>query len=174
MDLNNYIRTIMDFPKKGIAFKDISPLLANPEAFEFAINEIIRMNDFSNIDKIVGFDARGFLFGTPLALKVKKPFVMIRKKGKLPGEVIRKEYGLEYGSDIIEIQKDSIKNGDRILLVDDLLATGGTAKAGCELIKELGGKVEVVQFIVELKGIGGQEKLKKYKIKSLLEYEVLE
>jgi len=170
MDLNNYIKTVMDFPQKGIAFKDISPLLANPNALEFAIDRIIEENDFSNIDKIGGFDARGFLFGTLLSVKTKKPFFMIRKKGKLPGITISENYGLEYGTDTIEILTDAIESGDKVLLIDDLLATGGTAKAGCNLIEKQGGKVEVIQFVIELMGIGGQEKLKDYDVRSLLKY----
>lgn len=170
MELSNYIKTIHDFPSKGIAFKDISPLLANPQALEETINKIIEMNDFSSIDKIGGFDARGFLFGTILAIKTKKPFFMIRKKGKLPGLTLSKNYGLEYGSDSIEIQKNAIENGDNILLIDDLLATGGTAKAGCDLIEELGGNIKIIQFIIELNGLGGREKLSNYDIKFILKY----
>lgn len=170
MNLNNYIKTVMDFPQKGIAFKDISPLLANPNALEYAIEKIIEDNDFSNIDKIGGFDARGFLFGTILSIKTKKPFFMIRKKGKLPGITISENYGLEYGTDTIEILTDSVQSGDKILLIDDLLATGGTAKAGCDLIEKQGGQVISIQFIIELIGIGGQEKLKNYNIRSLLKY----
>jgi len=171
MDLNNYIRTVMDFPIEGIAFKDISPLLESVKAFEYTINKIIEENDFSKIDKIGGFDARGFLFGPTLAMKTKKPFFMIRKKGKLPGETISKNYGLEYGTDTIEILKNSVNKDDKVLLIDDLLATGGTAKAGCDLIEEVGGIVESIQFIIELNGLGGQEKLEKYNFKSLLKFD---
>lgn len=170
MNLNNYIKTVNNFPIEGIAFKDISPILANYQVFEYIIDKIIEENDFSKIDKIGGFDARGFLFGPTLAMKTKKPFFMIRKKGKLPGETISKEYGLEYGKDTIEILKESINKNDRILLIDDLLATGGTAKAGCELIEDCGGIIQSIQFIIELNKIGGQEKLKKYEIKSLVKY----
>ena len=119
---------------------------------------------------IGGFDARGFLFGTALALMVKKPFFMIRKKGKLPGVTVSENYGLEYGTDSIEIQTDALKKGDRILLIDDLLATGGTAKAGADLVEKLGGEIVGFQFIIKLNEVGGEDKLKGYKIKSLLEY----
>ncbi len=170
MDLNNYIRTIQDFPKKGIMFKDISPLVGNPKALNFAIDKIVEMNDFSKIDKIGGFDARGFLFGPLLSIKTGKTFFMIRKKGKLPGKCISESYGLEYGEDAIEIQEDAIEKGDRILLIDDLLATGGTAKAGCNLVEKKGGIIDSIQFIIKLNDIGGVDKLKNYKLKYLLEY----
>lgn len=170
MNLKNYIKTVKDFPKKGIEFKDISPILATPEVLEYIIDKIIKNNDFSKIDKIGGFDARGFLFGPLLSIKTKKPFFMIRKKGKLPGITISKNYGLEYGKDTIEMLTDSVKKGDKILLIDDLLATGGTAKAGCELIEEQGGIVESIQFIIKLNNIGGDEKLKNYNYKYLIDY----
>ena len=170
MDLKNYIRTVNNFPKEGVAFKDISTLIAEPRAFQFVIDSIIESHDFSQIDKIVGFDARGFIFGSALAIKVKKPFVMVRKKSKLPGKVISKDYGLEYGKDTIEIQVDSINKGEKVMLIDDLLATGGTVKAGIELVEELGGIVEVIQFIIILKDLGGVDKINNYNFHSLLFY----
>ena len=170
-DLDDYIRTIPDFPKSGIMFKDITPLLAEPEAFKYCIDTIASEYRW-RVDKVAGFDARGFLFGAPLAYKMGLPFVPIRKKGKLPGDCITAEYGLEYGKDAVQLHRDSISPGDRVLMLDDLLATGGTMEAGCNLVEQLGGTVAACQFIIELEGLGGKERLEKYNVKSLLQYQV--
>lgn len=165
---NISLRDINDFPKKGIVFKDISPLLANPSEMK---ELIIYLADFwkGKIDKIGGFDARGFIFASMLAYEMGLPFFMLRKKGKLPGECIEISYDLEYGSASIELQKDAITSGEKILLIDDLLATGGTAHAGCKLVEEVGGVVSGIQFIIELKDLKGRNLLAGYKTESILE-----
>lgn len=165
--LSRLIRTIDHFPKEGIAFKDISPLLANPEALKSLIKHLAK--EWSGtVEKIGGFDARGFIFGSLLAYEMGLPFFMLRKKGKLPGVCKEESYDLEYGSASLEIQDDSVKQGERVLLIDDLLATGGTALAGCKLIESLGGTVTGIQFIIELVDLDGKEKLKEYNIRSYI------
>ena len=163
MNLKDSIREIKDFPKPGIGFKDITTLLSNGEAFKFAVDEIIA-------DVIVGPEARGFLMGTPVAYGMGIGFVPVRKPGKLPGEVEKYEYGLEYGTDTLEIHKDSIKPGQRVAIVDDLLATGGTMEAAAKLIEKLGGEVVSMQFLIELEELKGAEKLSNYHVNSLIKY----
>jgi adenine phosphoribosyltransferase len=170
MDLKEYIRTIEDFPKPGISFKDISPLVSSPDALKELVRLIEEKIDISKIDKIAGFDARGFLFGPLLSVECNIPFVMLRKKGKLPGQCIGVYYDLEYGSNEIEIQVDAISKGERVLLIDDLLATGGTAKAGCQLVEQIGGIVENVVFVIELSFLDGSKKLDNYNVLSLVKY----
>ncbi|MGV2392841.1 UNVERIFIED_CONTAM: adenine phosphoribosyltransferase [Campylobacter lari] len=162
MNLNEYIRDIKDFPKKGIVFKDISPLLANGEALNYVINEMAKLA--TDVDVIVGPDARGFLFGTPTAAFLKKPFVMVRKPGKLPGEVISKAYGLEYGNDVLQIQKGFIKPGQTIAIIDDVLATGGTTDAIVQLLQEQGAIVKKVILLMELVNLNGRKRLEKNSI----------
>ena len=162
------LRDVPDFPKKGILFKDISPLLANPKELKQLIGYLSGYWK-GRIDKIGGFDARGFIFASMLAYEMELPFFMLRKKGKLPGECKETSYDLEYGSASLEVQVDSVKKGERILLIDDLLATGGTALAGCKLVESLGGEVSGVQFIVELKDLPGRKALSSYNVQSILE-----
>jgi len=169
-ELKKYIRSVKDFPIKGIMFRDITTLLLDPVASKKTIDELYDLAKDKNITKVVGIESRGFLFGMMLAEKLGVGFVPIRKPGKLPAETESIEYELEYGKDKIEIHKDAINEGDKILLHDDLLATGGTAAAACKLIEKLGGEVVQVSFIVELYFINGREKLEKYDVKALVDY----
>lgn len=171
MDIKNEIRVIEDFPKKGISFKDITTLIQNKEAFKYTIDTLKKALEDKKIDVVVGPEARGFIFGTPLAYALGAGFVPVRKKGKLPAETVSLEYQLEYGTDILEIHKDSIKKGQRVVIVDDLLATGGTIESVAKLVESLGGEVVSMEFIIELTGLKGREKLKKYQINSLVKYE---
>ncbi|ADO76840.1 adenine phosphoribosyltransferase [Halanaerobium praevalens] len=168
MDLSQKIRNIPDFPKEGILFKDITPLLRDKEALKEAIVKMADMFREHEIDYVVGIEARGFLVGTPLAIELDKGFIPIRKPGKLPDEVLNVSYQLEYGKNEIEIHKDAINKGDKILLVDDLLATGGTTLAATQMIESLGGEVVGCAFLLELDELSGREVLKNYKVKSLL------
>ncbi len=156
MDLKNFILAIPDFPKKGILFRDMSPLLANPDAFKETIRQMKEVWSDKGITKIGAFDARGFIFASALALEMKLPFFMLRKKDKLPGETLSVSYGLEYGSDVIEMQKSAVSSGDLVLLVDDVLATGGTANAGAELIERAGGSVAGLATVMELGFLDGR------------------
>ena len=169
-DLKQYIRDVLDFPKKGIIFKDITTLLKNPVALKLTLDTLCDRVKDMKIDKVVGIEARGFIFGAMLAEKLNAGFIPLRKPGKLPADVFKQTYELEYGTDTIEIHKDAISKGDRVLLHDDLLATGGTAKAACELIEKIGGNVVETLFIIELGFLGGREKLKNYKVDSLINY----
>ena len=170
MDLKQTVRVIEDFPKEGISFKDITTLLQDGKALKFAIDEIIADLKDKNVDLIVGPEARGFLMGTPVAYGMGVGFVPVRKPGKLPWEVESYAYDLEYGSNTLEIHKDAIKPGQRVAIVDDLLATGGTMEAAAELIEKLGGEVVSMQFLIELEDLDGREKLTKYNVNSLLKY----
>jgi len=165
------IREIQDFPIKGINFKDITTLLLDPKYLNRSIRAMYEQYQDKNIDLVAGIESRGFIFGTPLACMLGVGFVPIRKPGKLPAETISKEYKLEYGTNEIEIHKDSIKEGQRIVLVDDLLATGGTMVAATELIEELQGEIVGISFLIELIFLNGREKLKNYNIHSLVNYE---
>jgi adenine phosphoribosyltransferase len=168
LNLADKIRTIPDFPKEGIAFKDITTLLKDPAAYKEAINRIAKRYEDKDIDLVLGIEARGFLIGAPLALKLDKGFVPVRKEGKLPGDVVKTEYDLEYGSNIIEIHKDAIEQGAKILIVDDLLATGGTVKATVDLVEQLGGEVVEIAFLMELGFLDGREKIGDYEVFSLI------
>jgi adenine phosphoribosyltransferase len=164
------IRDIKDFPKAGIVFKDITPVLQDPAAFQEIID---RMLDFArprDVSAVAGIESRGFIFGAPLALALGAPFIPVRKLGKLPGETLRAEYSLEYGTNTVEVQKDSIRPGQRVLIVDDLLATGGTCGAAIELAEKLGGDVVGLVFMVELGFLNGRESLAGYDLCSLIEY----
>lgn len=154
MDLKKYIRDVENFPKPGILFKDISPLLANGEALNFTITSMAEIA--KDVDVIVGPDARGFLFGTPTAAMLKKPFIMVRKPGKLPGKAISREYDLEYGNNILQIQAGFIKKGQTVAIVDDVLATGGTIKAIIKLLKEQGAIIKKVIILLELTDLNGR------------------
>ncbi len=170
MDLKDYIRTIPDFPKKGIMFRDVTSILEEPEAFGEVICEMADRWD-GEIDAIVALDARGFVFGGPLAIELGVPLVLARKKGKLPGKTQSVTYALEYGIDTLEMHEGSLEPHSHVLVVDDLLATGGTAFAACELIEKMGAKVVGCAFVIELVGLGGRRKLGKYEIHSLVTYE---
>lgn len=170
-DLKKYIRSIKDFPVKGIMFRDITTLLKEPFALNETLDKLYSFAKELNVDKIVGIESRGFIFGSLLAQKLNAGFVPIRKPGKLPAEKESQTYELEYGTDKIEIHKDAIKAGEKILLHDDLLATGGTAEASCKLIEKLGGKVIQVSFIIELTFLKGRNKLRDYDVRSVITYD---
>jgi adenine phosphoribosyltransferase len=170
MDLQQFIRDIPDFPKPGILFKDITPLLADPPAFQHAIDRMAEQYHSKALDAIAAVEARGFLFAAPLALALKKPLIPLRKPGKLPYRTYSLAYELEYGSAELQVHIDGVGDGDRVLLVDDLLATGGTMNAGCQLVEKAGGKVVGCAFLVELTFLGGREKLKPHEVFSLIRY----
>ncbi len=164
------IRDIQDFPKPGILFKDISPLLANAQAMEDCTNALHSLLNNADIDRVVGIESRGFFFATLLAQKLNAGFVPVRKPGKLPYETISEEYDLEYGTDILEIHSDAIKKGERVLIHDDVLATGGTAKAVCDLVERLGGEIVQCNFLIELEFLNGKSKITKHPYASLIKY----
>jgi adenine phosphoribosyltransferase len=172
-NLKRMIREIPDFPKPGINFYDITTLLKNPYGFRTTIDRLTEMvgDGEARIDTVVGMEARGFIFAPALAYRLGAGFVPIRKPKKLPGETERVEYDLEYGTDVLEIHKDAIGKGHRVLIADDLLATGGTAKAVVDLVERLGGEVVACAFVIELTFLGGRERLKPHKVSSLLQYE---
>jgi adenine phosphoribosyltransferase len=169
-DLKNYIRSVKDFPKPGIMFRDITTLLKESNGIKMTAERLYSLAKDLNISKVVGIESRGFIFGSMLAEKLNAGFVPIRKPGKLPAETVKKTYALEYGTDTIEIHKDAIKRGERILIHDDLLATGGTALAAANLVELLGGEVVQLSFIIELTFLKGREKLTNYDVRSLVEY----
>lgn len=173
MSIKSKIRTIPHFPKQGIMFRDITTLLKDAEGFQSMINQIVERYRDVGIDVVVGLEARGFILGGAIAHQLKKGFIPVRKKGKLPGKTESYEYALEYGTDRIEVHVDSINPGDRVLLVDDLLATGGTAFAGAKLIEKLGGRIVEMAFIIDLPEVGGRKKLEEagYKVFALCEFE---
>lgn len=170
MDLKSKIRVIQDFPVEGISFKDITTLLYDPEAFCYAIDQMARVAG-TDYDIIVGPEARGFIVGTPLAYKLKKPFVPIRKKGKLPFKTVSKSFDLEYGSETIYMHEDAIKKGMKVLVVDDLLATGGTMSAIVDLIKGLGAEVSKAVFLIELDFLNPRKRLGDIEVHSIVHYE---
>jgi len=170
MELKNYIRDIQDFPKKGIIFKDITPLLQDPQALQYTTQALLNQVKELKIDKVVGMESRGFFFAPLLASALNAGFIPVRKAGKLPHETIGEAYSLEYGNDLLELHKDSIKKGENILIHDDVLATGGTAKAVCKLVERLGGTIIACNFLIELDFLEGKKKLEDYLIKSLLHY----
>lgn len=171
MDLRLHIRNVKDFPKQGIMFRDITTLLKNPEAFNYTLEQLVGFTKGLNINKVVGIESRGFIFGSLLAHKLNCGFIPVRKPGKLPAEKVSVSYSLEYGEDKLEMHKDAIQPGDKVLVHDDLLATGGTMSAVCQLIERLGGEVVQISFIVELSFLNGRDKLKSYDVRSLLKYE---
>jgi adenine phosphoribosyltransferase len=171
MELKKYIRNIKNFPKQGIMFRDITTLLKNPDAFEFTINQLYDFVKDKKISKVVGIESRGFIFGSLLAHKLNCGFIPVRKPGKLPAEKVSVSYSLEYGQDKLEIHKDAISKGDKVLLHDDLLATGGTMDAVCKLVESLGGEIVQVSFIIELSFLKGRDKLKSYDVRSIVDYE---
>lgn len=169
-DLSKYIREIPDFPKVGIQYKDITPLLQSPEAIKEAVAQFLKLIGDEKIDKVVGIESRGFLFGMLLAEKLNAGFVPIRKPGKLPAETYSEVYELEYGKDTLEIHCDAIKKGERIILHDDVLATGGTARTACNLVKKMGAEIVQCNFLIELEFLNGRNKLRSYPVESLLKY----
>lgn len=171
MNLRDKIRVIENFPKEGISFKDITTLIGDGEGLRASIDAIAEYLKEKNIDVIVGPEARGFIFGVPVAYALGVGFVPVRKKGKLPGKTVSVEYDLEYGTDVLEIHEDAIKKGQRVAIVDDLLATGGTIEAVARLIENAGGEVVSLNFLIELEGLKGRDKLKGYDIKSYVDYE---
>jgi adenine phosphoribosyltransferase len=172
VDLRNSIRIIEDFPKKGISFKDITTLLQDGDALKVTIDRMVEDLKDKKVDIIVGPEARGFLFGVPVAYALGAGFVPVRKPGKLPYDTMAVEYDLEYGSDKLEIHKDSIKPGQKVAIIDDLLATGGTVAAVTKLIEQMGGEIVSLNFVVELTELNGKDKLQGYDIKSLVKYNI--
>lgn len=169
--IEEYVRSIPDFPEEGIIFRDVTTVLQDAEGLKLAIDSMIKLLDGLEFDVVVGTESRGFIFGVPIAYALGKPFVPIRKKGKLPCETISAKYDLEYGSAEIEIHKDAILPGQKVVVVDDLIATGGTVKACAELIEKLGGEVVKMIFLMELAGLKGREKLSDYDVASVITYE---
>ena len=169
--LQDYVLTIPDFPEPGIMFRDITSILQDADGFQLAIDSLLALIGDTPCDVIAGAASRGFIFGAPLAYALKKPFVLIRKKGKLPRETVSASYELEYGSAEIEMHADSIQPGQKVILVDDLIATGGTIAASAELIERMGGEVTKIIFLMELAGLEGRKKLEKYDVASVITYE---
>ncbi len=170
MELKSFIRDIEDFPKQGIVFKDITPLLKNAHAFAKTTEALLDFIENKKIDKVVGMESRGFFFAPLLASHLKAGFVPVRKVGKLPAKTIQETYALEYGEDVLEIHEDAIQKGDRVLIHDDVLATGGTAEAVCKLVTRLGGEIVQCNFLIELDFLNGKDKLKGQNVKSLLHF----
>lgn len=173
MNLKDYVATIPDFPKEGILFRDITPLMNDGKAFAYATEQLVEFAKEVNAEQIVGPEARGFIFGCPVAYSLGIGFSPVRKPGKLPRETISYKYDLEYGSNTLCMHRDSIKKGQRVLIVDDLLATGGTVEATIKIVEDLGGIVVGCAFLIELTDLKGREKLEKYKVKTLISYEGL-
>ena len=173
MDFKSIIRDIPDYPKKGIIFKDITTLLKNPKAFQEVINVFYEIIKSQKIDKIIGIESRGFIFGAPLAYKLNVGFIPIRKKGKLPGETISVNYDLEYGTDQMEMHIDALQKGERVILIDDLIATGGTALAAIELINKMEAEIIENLFLIDLTFLGGSKSIKElgHKVFSICNYE---
>ena len=169
--VEDYVRTIPDFPEPGIMFRDVTSVLQDPDGLKLAIDEMIKLLDGLDFDIIAGTESRGFIFGVPIAYALGKSFIPVRKKGKLPCETVSAEYELEYGTAEIEIHKDSVKPGQKVVLVDDLIATGGTIAASIKLIEQLGGEVVKSIFLIELAGLNGRAKLEGYDVEAVITYE---
>jgi adenine phosphoribosyltransferase len=169
-DIQSFIRDIPDFPKPGIIFKDITPLLKDPSAFNAAVDQLIDRLGQTPCDAVVGIESRGFIFGAAMALKMNLGFIPVRKPGKLPYETVSASYELEYGTDSIEIHKDALTQGQKVVLVDDLLATGGTMSACTSLVESLGAEIVACLFVIELGFLKGRDKIKGQRIESLIEY----
>ena len=169
--LEDYVRNIPDFPEEGIIFRDITTVLQDADGFKLAIDELLKLLEGIDFDVVVGAESRGFIFGAPIAYELGKPFVLVRKKGKLPCETIEKEYELEYGKATLEMHTDAIRKGQKVVIVDDLIATGGTIKAAIDLVEELGGEVVKAVFLMELAGLNGREKLADYDVDAVITYE---
>jgi adenine phosphoribosyltransferase len=170
MDLAKMIRDVPDFPKEGIVFKDITTLIKDPQAFRKVIDVLTEHYAGQQIDLVVAVEARGYIFGAPVACKLGAGFVPVRKVGKLPAETVREEYELEYGTDSVEMHRDAIQPGQKVLIVDDLIATGGSAAATARLVERLGGDVVSIAFLIELGFLHGVEKLKEYDVFTIIEY----
>ena len=170
MDFKSFIRDVPNFPKDGIIFKDITPLLQSPEMLNKTTEALVQLVNGQKIDKVVGIESRGFIFGPLLASKLNAGFVPIRKPGKLPSTTLSETYDLEYGTDTLEIHTDSIQKGDMVLIHDDVLATGGTASAACKLVEKLGGTIVQCNFLIEITFLEGISKIEDYEAKSLLKY----
>lgn len=169
--VENYIRTIPDFPEPGIMFRDVTTVLQDKDGLRLAIDSIQDLIGDIDFDVIVGPESRGFIFGVPIAYNMNKAFVPVRKKGKLPCETISMDYDLEYGTATIEMHKDAIKKGQKVVIVDDLIATGGTIEAITKLIESLGGEVVKIVFLIELKGLKGRDKLQGYDVETVIQYD---
>lgn len=169
--IEEYVRSIPDFPEPGIIFRDVTSILQDPDGLKLSIDLIQEKLEGLDFDVIAGTESRGFIFGVPVAYNMHKAFVPVRKKGKLPCEIVSREYALEYGTAAIEIHKDAIKPGQKVVVIDDLIATGGTIEAAVKLIEELGGEVVKVVFLMELAGLKGRERLKDYDVESVICYE---
>lgn len=169
--IEEYVRSIPDFPEPGIIFRDVTSILQEADGLHLAIDLIQEKLEDLEFDVIAGTESRGFIFGVPVAYNLKKPFVPVRKKGKLPCETVSREYDLEYGTAAIEIHKDAIMPGQKVVLIDDLIATGGTIEAAAKLVEELGGEVVKIVFLMELAGLKGREKLAEYDVESVICYE---
>ena len=169
--VEDYVVSIPDFPEPGIIFRDVTSVIQDAEGLQLAIDEMQKLLEGVEFDVLAGAESRGFVFGMPIAYNMKKPFVLVRKKGKLPRETVEMSYDLEYGSATIEIHKDSIKPGQKVVLVDDLIATGGTIEAAAKLVEQLGGEVVKIIFLMELAGLEGRKKLARYDVGSVICYE---
>ena len=169
--VEDYVRTIPDCPEPGIMFRDVTSVLQNPDGLKLSIDEMIKLLDGVEFDVIAGAESRGFIFGVPVAYELGKAFIPVRKKGKLPCETVSAEYELEYGTACIEIHKDAIKPGQKVVIIDDLIATGGTIEAAAKLIEQLGGEVVKIVFLMELAGLNGRAKLANYDVASVITYE---
>tara|TARA_R100001369_G_scaffold954_4_gene3179 strand:+ start:50699 stop:51214 length:516 start_codon:yes stop_codon:yes gene_type:complete len=170
IDLHTYIREIPNFPKEGIQFKDITPLLQSPQAMKEAVSQFLKLIGDVKIDKVVAIESRGFLFGMLLAEKLNAGFVPIRKPGKLPGDTFSEIYELEYGKDTLEIHSDALRKGEKVIVHDDVLATGGTARTACNLVKKTGAEIVQCNFLIELLFLNGRNKLNSFEVASLLKY----
>lgn len=169
--LEDYVRSIPDFPEPGIIFRDVTSILQDADGLQLAIDSIQELLKDTEVDLIAGTESRGFIFGMPVAYNLHKSFVPVRKKGKLPCETVSQEYDLEYGSAEIEMHKDAVKPGQKVVVIDDLIATGGTVEAAVKLIERLGGEVVKIIFLMELAGLNGRERLKGYDVESVIRYE---
>lgn len=169
--MEDYVLSIPDFPEKGVIFRDVTSVLADADGLRMAVDEMMKLLDGVDFDVVAGSESRGFIFGMPIAYEMRKPFVLIRKKGKLPRETVSVSYELEYGSAELEMHKDAIKPGQRVVLVDDLIATGGTSKAMIRLVEKLGGQVVKNIFLMELRGLNGRKQLEGYDVASVISYE---
>lgn len=172
MDLKNYIRSIPDYPKKGILFRDITTLIKDNQAFKYTVDQMVELIENLNFDRIVAVESRGFVFASAIAYKLTKSLILIRKKNKLPADTFSEDFELEYGKATIEIHKDSIKKNEKVIIIDDLIATGGTARAAAKLVEKSGGKIECFVFVINLFDLGGKDLLKKqsYKTLSLIDF----
>lgn len=168
--LEEYVRSIPNFPEEGVIFRDVTSVLQDKDGLRLSVDRMQECLEGEEFDLIVGPESRGFIFGVPIAYNMHKPFIPVRKKGKLPGETIEQEYDLEYGTDVVEIHKDAIKPGQKIAIVDDLIATGGTIEAITKLIDKLGGEVVKIVFLMELEGLKGMDRLKGYNVESVIKY----